>query len=79
MWLLKKGVPFLWDEASQASFNVLKKYLMKVPLLSPPNYIKYFLLYLEAFDSTINVVLVQEDDSLQEHVIYYLSHANDWT
>ena len=26
-----------------------------------------------AFESTIGVVLVQEDDKLQEHVIYYLS------
>ena len=26
-------------------------------------------------ESTIGVVLVQEDDNLQEHVIYYLSRA----
>ena len=26
-------------------------------------------------DSAIGVVLVQEDDKLQEHVFYYLSHA----
>ena len=26
-------------------------------------------------ESTIGVFLVQEDDKLQEHVIYYLSHA----
>ena len=28
-----------------------------------------------AFESTIGVVLVQEDDKLVEHVIYYLSRA----
>ena len=28
-----------------------------------------------ASESTIGVVLVQEDDKLQEHVIYYRSHA----
>ena len=27
------------------------------------------------FELTIGVVLVQEDDSLQEHVVYYLSHS----
>ena len=32
-------------------------------------------MYLAASESTIGVVLVQEDDKLQEHVIYYLSHA----
>ena len=34
-------------------------------------------MYLAAFESTIGVVLVQEDDKLQEHVVYYLRHALD--
>ena len=32
-------------------------------------------MYLATSESTIGVVLVQEDDKLQEHVIYYLSCA----
>ena len=32
-------------------------------------------MYLDASKLTIGVVLVQEDDKLIEHVIYYLSHA----
>ena len=28
-----------------------------------------------AFELTIGVVLVHEDDELQEHVVYYLSRA----
>ena len=32
-------------------------------------------MYLAASESTIGVVLFQEDDKLQEHVVYYLSHA----
>jgi hypothetical protein len=75
MHLLKKGVPFYWDEAAQCSFDALKKYLVLTPLLSPPDYNRYFLLYLVAVESSIGMVLVQEDDELQEHVIYYLSHA----
>jgi hypothetical protein len=40
-----------------------------------PNYNKDFLLYLAAAESTIAMVLVQEDDSLSEYVIYYLSRG----
>ena len=45
------------------------------PLLRPPNYNKYLLLYLVGVESTIGMVLVQEDDLLEEHVIYYLSRG----
>ena len=40
--------------------------------MSPPDYGRDFLLYLAAAESTIGMVLVQEDDALTEHVIYYL-------
>jgi hypothetical protein len=73
MHLLKKGVPFHWDESSQHSFEALKLTLTFSPLLRPPNYNKYFLLYLATTESTIGMVLVQEDDFLEEHVIYYQS------
>jgi hypothetical protein len=73
MHILKKGVPLFWDEVAQFSFEALKSSLMSAPLLIPPDYGKDFLLYLSATESTIYMVLVQEDDVLQEHVIYYLS------
>jgi hypothetical protein len=73
MRLLKKDVPFYWDETAQCSFEVLKHALMYSPLLWPPNYNKYFLLYLAVTELTISMVLVQEDNMLEEHVIYYLS------
>jgi hypothetical protein len=75
MHLLKKDIPFYWDEAAQRSFNALKHTLTNVPLLRPPNYKKYFLLYLVDAESTIGMVLVQEDDSFSECVIYYLSRG----
>lgn len=43
--------------------------------MSPPAYSKDFLLYLAAAESTIGMVLVQEDDAFYEHVIYYLSRG----
>jgi hypothetical protein len=75
MCLLKKGVPFCWDEAAQRSFEVFKCSLTSAPLIWPPNYNKEFLLYLVVTESTIGMVLVQEDDLLEEHVIYYLSQG----
>ena len=56
-------------------FKALKKALLSTPLLRPPDYSRDFILYLAALESTIGVVLVQEDDKLQEHVFYYLIRA----
>jgi hypothetical protein len=64
MCLLKKDVPFHWDEAAQCSFTVLKHALTSTPLLQPPNYNKDFLFYLAILELTIGMVLVQEDDFL---------------
>ena len=75
MCLLKKDTPFVWDETAKLSFKALKKSLLSAPLLRPPDYSKDFILYLVVLESTIGVVLVQEDDKLQQHVVYYLSHA----
>jgi hypothetical protein len=75
MCLLKKDVPFHWDESNQCSFTELKSALISTPLLWPPNYNKDFLLYLAAAELTIDMVLVQEDDFLSEYVIYYLSRG----
>jgi hypothetical protein len=73
MHLLKKEVPFHWDNAAQHSFEALKHALTTTPLLQPANYQKDFLLYLVVAESTIDMVLVLEDEFLSEYVIYYLS------
>ena len=73
MRLLKKRVPFIWDDQAQRSFDVLKAALASTPVISPPNYQEDFLLYLVASNTTVGMVLVQTDDVHMEHVIYYLS------
>lgn len=73
MCLLKKWVPFIWDDRAHRSFDALKATLASTPVISPPNYQKYFLLYLAAYDTTVDMVLVQTDDVHIEHVIYYLN------
>ena len=75
MHLLKKEVPFYCDEQAQRSFEALKKSLSSALVLSPPDYSKDFIMYLAMSEATIGMVLVQDDESLQEHAIYYLSRS----
>jgi hypothetical protein len=53
----------------------LKLTLTRTTVLFPPDYSRDYILYLAASNSTIAMVLVQEDDSHDEHVIYYLSRS----
>ena len=73
MHLLKKDTPFYWDEQAQDSFDALKQTLALDPVLTPPYYSRDFLIYVVASPKTVGMVLVQEDEELHEHVIYYLS------
>jgi hypothetical protein len=73
--LLKKGYKFIWDDTTNKAFEALKLALTHTPLLFPPDYSRDYFLYLAASDSTISMVLVQEDDSHDEHAIYYLSRS----
>jgi hypothetical protein len=75
MRLLQKDIPFIWDATAQCSLDDLKRDLTNTPLLHPPNYVKYGILYLVASTSTISMVLVQEGDDGIEHVNYYLSQS----
>ena len=43
------------------------------PMLSPPDYSHGFLTYVVASQERVGIVLVQEDEELHDHVIYYLS------
>jgi hypothetical protein len=72
MCLLKKDTSFIWDAQAQESFDPLKKSLFLASLLSPPDYNRDFFLYISTSEGMIGMVLVQDDDALNEHVIYYL-------
>ena len=72
MCLLKKDTHFEWDEWTQDSFDALKRALASAPVISPLDYSRHFLLYVAASLEMIGMFLVQEDEELQEHVIYYL-------
>jgi hypothetical protein len=71
-WLLKKGSEFVSDTIANNDFEALKLSLTRALLLFPPDYSHDYFLYLATLDYTIGMVLVQEDDANDEHVIYYL-------
>ena len=73
MHLLKKDTEFYWDEQAQESFDALKESLAMTLMLSPPDYSCEFFIYVAAYQEMIGMVLVQEDEELQEHVIDYLN------
>jgi hypothetical protein len=73
--LLKKGCDFVWDDTANKNFEALKLSLTYTTLLFPLDYSRDYFLYLASSDSTIAMVLVQKDDSHDEHVVYYLSQS----
>lgn len=56
-YFLKKGIHFIWDEASHRSFDALKNMLISAPLLDPLDYRRNYFLYLVAYDSIIVMLL----------------------
>jgi hypothetical protein len=73
MCLLKKDTMFIWHEQARKTFDALKKSLVLVPLLNPPDYSRDFFLYIVMSEGMVDMVLVQEDDDLHEHILHYLS------
>jgi hypothetical protein len=70
-WSGPIGFEFVWVTTTNKFFKALRLTLTRTPL----DYGRDYFPYLAASDSTISMVLVQEDDSHDEHVIYYLSRS----
>ena len=75
--LLKKGIPFHWDQGVQASFDALKVTLIKASLMYSPNYQNDYFLYLTTMEKTIGMVLVQEEDGIEQSIYYLSRNLND--
>ena len=58
--LIKKGVPFVWTEKQQESFEKLKKVLTEAPVLIQPESGKDFTVYSNASHVGLGFVLMQE-------------------
>ncbi|XP_027086502.2 uncharacterized protein [Coffea arabica] len=71
--LMKKGVPFEWDESCRNAFTSIKMYLMNPPVLAAPIPGKLLILYISAQERSVGALLAQENDEGKENALYYLS------
>ncbi|KAK4381668.1 hypothetical protein Sango_2944900 [Sesamum angolense] len=73
--LMKKDVPFQWDEACEKAFKSIKSYLMKLPVLVAPVPGRLLILYVAAQERPVGILLTQKNDEGKENVLYYLSRT----
>lgn len=57
--LLKTGVPYVWDEAQEEAFQMLKGKLIQLPILQYPDFTKEFLLTTDASKYALGACLSQ--------------------
>nr|GEU64790.1 putative reverse transcriptase domain-containing protein [Tanacetum cinerariifolium] len=67
--LTQKSVKFDWGEKAEAAFQMLKQKLCSVPILALPEGSENFVVYCDASNKGLCVVLMQK-----EKVITYASH-----
>ncbi|KAL0295428.1 UNVERIFIED_CONTAM: Transposon Tf2-12 polyprotein [Sesamum angustifolium] len=73
--LMKKDVPFQWDEACDKAFKSIKSYLMKPPVLVAPVPGRPLIMYVAAQERSIGILLAQKNDEGKENALYYLSRT----
>ena len=73
--LMKKDVPFVWDQACQNAFESIKEYLSKPPVLMAPIKGKPLILYIAALERSLGAMLAQNNDEGKENALYYLSRT----
>ncbi|KAL0307315.1 UNVERIFIED_CONTAM: hypothetical protein Sradi_6148800 [Sesamum radiatum] len=73
--LMKKDVPFQWDEACDKAFKSIKSYLMKPPVLVAPVPERPLILYVAAQERSVGILLAQKNDEGKENALYYLSRT----
>ncbi|KAL0444371.1 UNVERIFIED_CONTAM: Transposon Tf2-12 polyprotein [Sesamum latifolium] len=73
--LMKKEVPFEWDEACDKAFKSIKSYLMKPPVLVALVHGRPLILYVAAQERSVGILLAQKNDERKENALYYLSRT----
>ncbi|KAL0440126.1 UNVERIFIED_CONTAM: Transposon Tf2-12 polyprotein [Sesamum latifolium] len=73
--LMKKDVPFEWDEACDKAFKSIKSYLMKPPVLVAPVHGCPLILYVATQERSVGILLAQKNDAGKENSLYYLSRT----
>ena len=72
---MKKGAPFEWDDSCQNTFNSIKRYLSRLPVLGAPVLSKPRLLYIAAEEHSLGALCAQENSKGKERTLYYLSRT----
>ena len=57
--MTKKGVPFVWDDTCEASFQELKQRLVSAPVLTVPESFMGYVIYSDASKKGLGCVLMQ--------------------
>jgi hypothetical protein len=73
--MLKKDSRVNWTTEAKVSFEHIKKVINKAPVLTSPDYLKYFLIFSFSSEHTIAVVLLQKDDEGFESPIVFFSKS----
>ncbi|KAM2028953.1 hypothetical protein EV2_041383 [Malus domestica] len=61
-WLMKKDVPFIWDNTCQNALSSIKEYLLKPPVLMAPIKGKPLILYITALERSLGAMLAQNNE-----------------
>jgi hypothetical protein len=79
--LLKKGNEYIWNDACNEAFKILKKLLTTSPVLTQPNIAMTFDVYCDASGTSLGGVLMQEglvilysSRKLRRHEEHYPTH-----
>jgi hypothetical protein len=67
---MKKGVPFIWDQACQNALEDIKRYVTNPPVLCAPIKGKPLILYTAAMPTSLGALLVQNNDDDKEMSLY---------
>ena len=73
---MKKDVPFVFDDDCLEVFEILKKALISVSIVQPPDWNLPFEIMCDASDYVVGVVLGQRVDK-KLNVIHYVSKTLD--
>jgi hypothetical protein len=73
--LMRKGIPFVWDEQCQNAFESNNRYLLNPPVLAAPVKGRPLILYIAAQPASVGALLAQHNDEGKEVACYYLSRT----
>lgn len=75
--LIKKDVPFLWNDACEKSFNQLKEALITPPVLIYPNYAETFIITTDSSDTCVGSMLSQGEIPNDKPIMYFSKVLNN--